>query len=267
MTDPLLDLCRQVSATVPDAGAVALVGSHARGDATAESDVDLLVLGPAPGDGWLERRGDRLFSVSVTTVAEVRQGFRRARTAVAAVPAWRGAVAVSDPAGSVAALRAEATAWSWELVAADARAHVAAQAVGLAEEVHKLVAALRRDRPRTAAVQRAVLALQLPMAMAVHLGQTYRSENEVWDLVARLAGPAWAADQDAALGITAAGHAGGCRAALRLYLSFAERVRDLLDDRQRTVVEAAADLARPACRSGRGPFDASLRWSGTGPTA
>ncbi|GAB4050938.1 nucleotidyltransferase family protein [Catellatospora paridis] len=220
---------------------VVLVGSHARGTATAESDVDLLVLGQGP-EYLLEVIGERLVALSWRTPQEQRRRFAAPASAVAEVPAWRAGVVVQDAEGIAAGLRAQALAFTWKALAAQADEWVAEQVTGLAEEAHKVAAALRTGRARMAAVQRNVLVLRLPMVLAVHLGLLYDSENEVWDLVAAAAGGAWADLQDAALGLRDLPPDDACRAALALYRDAAARVGGLLDPRQAAVVARAVAL-------------------------
>jgi predicted nucleotidyltransferase len=241
----IVEFCRRAAAELTGGEPVVLVGSHARGTATAESDVDLLVLGEGP-DYLLEVAGDRLVALSWRTPQRQRDRFADPESAVAEVPAWRDGVIVRDVDGAAAALRAEALAWSWEQVAAAADRWVADQVTGLAEEVHKLAGALRTGRPRMAAVQRDLLVLRLPMILAVRLRLLYASENEVWDLVAAAAGDAWRGAQDTALGLRGGSPEQTCRAALDLYRDAAARTAGLLDDRQRRVVDRAAGLTRPA---------------------
>lgn len=234
--------CRGVVDGLPGATTAILVGSHARGVARPESDVDLILIGE--GDEYrLEVIDGELVALAWRTAEEQRERFTTAETAVAEIPAWRTSLIIRDDDGLAEVLRQEAVDWSWSLVE-DADSHVAASVTGLAEEVHKLVAALRGGRDRVAAVQRALLALQLPMAMAIHFRELYLSENDVWDLVAAAAGEQWRDAQDMALGLGDPTFVAGCRAALRLYETSVALVADLLDDRQRKVTEHTLALAR-----------------------
>ncbi|HEV2745545.1 MAG TPA: hypothetical protein VGV91_20495 [Rubrobacter sp.] len=61
---------------------------------------------------------------------------------------------------------------------------MAEEITSLAEEVHKLVAALRDGHRTVAAVQRSVLALRPAQVLGVHRRILYGSENRLWDLVA-----------------------------------------------------------------------------------
>jgi hypothetical protein len=189
MQQDVLPLCRRIADDLAGDGAraVVLVGSHARGQATPESDVDLLAIGSGPGY-QLSRREDRLISLSWRTADQQREQFRSPRSALTEIPGWRSAVIIRDSGGIAARLQREAADWSWDQVAGPARQWVAAELTGYAEEVHKLVAALRHGRPRMAAAQRNVLVLHLPIVLAAHFEILHDTENEVWDAIARRAG-------------------------------------------------------------------------------
>ena len=243
-----LRIARDLAATLAahGAGAVVLLGSHARGDAHRESDIDLYALGEAAGrpEYRLERHGGYLVSLSWRTVERERESFRSPEEAGGAVPAWRAAVILHDPDGIAAALRREALAWRWDLL--DARRcdeHVAEGLTGLAEEVHKLVVSLERGARWTAAVQRSVLALRLAGLLALHHRALYDTENRLWDLVAARLGERWVRAQGAALGDAGQPFEESCAAALTLYALAAAEVRPLLDDRQHAVVAHACALA------------------------
>lgn len=237
-----MPLCRRIAADL-GALAVVLVGSHARGTATAESDVDLVALGVGPGY-QLSRREGRLVSLSWRTADEQRSHFLSPRSVLTEVPGWRSAVIITDPDGIAAGLRRSAVEWSWEQVAGPARAWVAAELTGYAEEVHKLVSALRSGRPRLAAAQRSVLAVHLPFVLAVHFETLHASENEVWDAIARRAGEAWRSAQDRALGLAGESLADSCRGALEMYVLAAGIAGERLDERELGVVSAAVAAAR-----------------------
>jgi hypothetical protein len=242
----VLPLCRRLAGDLIREGAqaVVLTGSHARGTATPESDVDLLVIGTGTGPGYqLSVREDRLVAVSWCTGEQQRRRFASPRSAVTEIPGWRSAVIVTDPDGIAAALQREAADWTWDRVTGQAREWVAEELTGLAEEVHKLAAALRHGRPRMAAVQRDLLVLHLPMVLAVRFQLLCASENDLWDAIAVRAGEDWRASQDRALCLDRESLAGSCLAALELYRQAAGIAEPLPGDRQRGVVAGAVALA------------------------
>lgn len=89
---------------------VALLGSHARGQSHALSDVDLYAIGD--GRQYETRRIDRnLATVSWRSPEMVLDSFIQLPGCAQAVPGWRAA----HPNGVVAYLGAEAEEWLWSL--------------------------------------------------------------------------------------------------------------------------------------------------------
>jgi hypothetical protein len=236
-----------VAATVADLVAagtsgVLLLGSQVRGDAHEHSDVNLVALGAGP-DYVLRQVHELLMSVSWRTPAEVLAAFADPREAGGAVPGWRSALILHDAEGELATLVDAARSWQWRDIEAARQAWVATQVTGHAEEVHRLVGSLAMGRRTSAAVNRNLLATQLPMIAAVHQRILYDSEHRLFDLVATAMGPRWRQSQDAALALHAEALGESCRAALDLYTLLAPAVDDYLAPDQRAVVTAAAHLA------------------------
>lgn len=226
------------------AEAVFFSGSHVRGAASIDSDIDLYALGAGP-EYLLERAEPFLLSISWTTPDRIRAALRDPLRCAGVVPGLRRALLLHDPNGIAAALQAEARAWTWELldpVAIDSA--VAEELYGYAEEVQKLVANLRRGRIRVALVQRSVLALRLARIMAAYRRLLYEAEDDLWDDVARRIGPDWERAQAAALGEHGESPEESCRAALDLFALAAAELEACFNERQRAVVRHA--LARAA---------------------
>ncbi len=175
--------------------ALALTGSHARGEATAHSDVDVLrfTLDEPTTDReryhlWL--LDGRLVSVSTTTIAAKRAELARPEAAIWAVAGLRQARFLLDRTGTLAALIAEAHAFTWTLALRHAAAdHASDTLAGLAEEVHKLLGARERDDP--SALLYATLGLQqnLTRAALVARGVLLPTENAYFAEALRLGGP------------------------------------------------------------------------------
>jgi hypothetical protein len=234
-------LVQDVCSRLLDDGAVAVVlaGSVVRGEAGAESDLDVYALGPHSGYA-LERHAGRLVSITWRTPDEERAAFDSPSKVGAVVPAWRRARILADPDGIAAGLQRAAHDWTWESIGDDRLSrYVAGEITGLAEEVHKLVSALRDGRRWTAAVQRSVLALHLAPILSVHLRLLYETENRLWELVAEAMGSDWREAQEAAF---ADPLEPSCLAALRLYQLAAVAVQGSLQPGERDVVRYAASL-------------------------
>lgn len=221
------------------ARAVVLAGSAVRGDAGPESDLDLYAFGPRSGY-LLERHGGRLVSITWRSPEAERAAFLEPSKAGAVIPAWRGARILIDPDEIAADIKAQADSWSWDAIGGERLdRYVAEEITGLAEEVHKLVNALRDGRRWTAAVQRNILALHLAPVLSVHLRLHYETENRLWDMVANELGADWREAQTVAFEEL---FEASCHAALQLYRLAASATRNTLDAGQREVVEYACSL-------------------------
>lgn len=251
MTPPLPQrVATAVAATVAELVAagtsgVLLLGSHVRGDAHEHSDVNLVALGNGP-DYVLRRVQDLLMSVSWRTPKKVLAAFEDPREAGGAVPGWRNALILHDAGGDLARLVEAAQAWRWSNIEANRRAWVAVSITQHAEQVHRLVGSLALGRSTAAAVNRNLLATELPMIAAAHHQILYDSQHRLFDLVAQAMGPRWEQTQEDALALHAQPLSESCHAALELYGMVAAMVDDYLDSEQRAVMTAAADLAMSA---------------------
>ena len=244
-SDRALSVARQAAEELAGEGieSAVLVGSHARGDAGPESDVDVLAVGPRTFSFRLERRGGLLVSASSRPSEAYRREMADPGSVCTAVPGWREAVVLHDPEGKAGSLIEEARAWTWGPLERRCDGWVAEEITALAEEIHKLVAALRAGYRTTPAVQRSVLALRLARVLAVHHRILYGSENRQWDLVADAMGGEWRGAQSAALGLNGEPFEETCRAALRLYDLAVADTHALLGERQREVVRYARGLS------------------------
>jgi len=247
MAPELLNLVRGMARELASQGAraVLLTGSHVRGEAYPESDVDILAIGDAPGGRpyWPSLRRGTLVSVSWRTADDVRESFSMPPEVGEIIPALRGALAVHDPDGLAARLKGDAEAWRWDAISDRCDVWVADEITGYAEEVHRLLGNLRIGRVWVAAVQRFVLSCRMGAIMAVHHRILYETENRLWDLVARAMGDHWARVQGAAFGAGDEGFAETCDAALELYALAASEVKHLLASSQRDIVAHACAMA------------------------
>lgn len=238
-----LEVARRVAARLAGDGAAAVVltGSFARGAGRAESDIDLAAIGE--GSAYrLEREEPFLVSVSWRTEEDVRREFANPELVGMMVPGWREAVLLHDPEGVAARLKAAAEAWSWDAVAEAGERWVAQQVTGHAEEVHKVAAAL--DAPTVEAAALApLLAFRMAKVVAARRRLLYRSERELARAVADEMAGEWRVAFDAAMGMGDEPLRDRMRASLAVYRIAAAEVGELLDDRERAVVEHAVRLS------------------------
>ncbi len=245
MTDPeIADVARTVAVDLVGEGATAVVlaGSHARGDATDLSDIDLYAIGEGPAYTLRVVRG-RLVAVSWRSEDDERRALRQPASVGAVVPAWRAARILHDPEGVAEGLQCEAADFDWAAISAACDEWVADSTIGYAEEVLKLVAARRADDGLLAAVQRSVLVLRLPKVMAVRHRLLYDTENRLWHLVAQAMGEEWALAQTAAFGLESG--EGPDHAAIQLFTLAVDSVRPLLTLSQVEVADLALGAAGP----------------------
>jgi hypothetical protein len=251
--DPkIMRIARAVTRDVVAGGAIAVVmtGSHARRDAHASSDLDLVVIVPKkPSDddrrGWLRPyrvRAGVLVSCAWETPAGVRAAFRERRLAPTFVPGWREAIVLHDPSGVGAKLKRSAERWTWDIIADDCDRHAAEGITSLAEEVHKLAGTYRAGNAHAAAAQRSILAVWLAGHIAERRRILFGTDNVLWGLVAESMGEPWASTQARAFSEHGESLEDSCRAALDLYRLAAAEVRPLLTRDQREVVDAACNL-------------------------
>lgn len=131
----------------PSARALALVGSHARGDPNAFSDIDLVRFTSSdssslPGAGT-HLEGGRLVVMSDCPPEEVESWFSRPEQAVSRIPGLRSGRALRDGEDYFADLQARAAGFAWDAtMQARADAFATEAMVGWVEEVHKGLAGL-----------------------------------------------------------------------------------------------------------------------------
>ncbi|HEX6122391.1 MAG TPA: nucleotidyltransferase domain-containing protein, partial [Ktedonobacterales bacterium] len=172
--------------------ALGLTGSYARGRASAYSDVDLLRFVAQEPESErahyrLWRVDGRLVSVSTTTLANKRAELTRPQMAIWAVGGLRQMRILADRAGGLAALVAEARAFTWTpALRAAAAEHASETLADLAEEAQKALGA--RQRGDESAMLYAALGLQqlVIRAALVARGVLLDSENEWFDAALRL---------------------------------------------------------------------------------
>jgi predicted nucleotidyltransferase len=243
-SDRVLEVARAVSAELVAAGAKAvyMTGSHARGDAHHESDIDIRAIGDGSSP-HLKRHDEFLISTSWLTYEESESMFQKPEAVGEVVPGWRDALVLHDPDGVAAALKKRAEEWDWSEITEAADEWIAEQITEYAEEVHTLIGNIDQGQLSGAAAIRSQLALHLAQVLAVHKRILYGSENVLWAEVAQTMGDEYRRNQELALALEPTSLEESCRAALSLFEIAVAETAHLLDDVQRSVVTHATDLA------------------------
>ena len=134
----------------PTVAAIALYGSHARGDAGPNSDIDLIRFLNAdeadPPDSGSHLIDDTLVVVNNYTPSTVASWFTEPTAAVTAIAPLRQAQPLFDPSGTFAQRQASAHAFTWtDELQYKADQWASEQLVGWIEEAHKGLEGLRRN--------------------------------------------------------------------------------------------------------------------------
>ncbi|MET9109118.1 nucleotidyltransferase domain-containing protein [Streptomyces zhihengii] len=222
----------------PQPEAAVLVGSHARGDATPWSDIDVVCVGNGPGYVF-RLTGLGPVSWSFATADEHLANMANPHSCGQVVPAWRDALILDDPHGRARELVDHARRWTWDLL--DPAPEVwAAQAVyGYAEEVMKLHRAIARADPVNARVQASILAVHLAPVVAGGTRTFFPSENHLWHLLADRLGGAWRDAQSAALAAGGEDPRSSSAAAIELFRAACALFDAHMTDEQRRIVRYA----------------------------
>jgi hypothetical protein len=230
-----------------------LVGSHARGDASPHSDVDLIrftaVLPETEAERYtLTYRGGHLVSLSTATVAAKLGELSRPETAIWAVPGLRQAHILLDRQGELASLLQAAHRFRWEPLQAAADAYASYNVMGLAEEVHKILGALGRDDLPAALYGAWGLMAGLTRVVLVQRGVLIRTENAYFQQVQEAAGlhSRWTRAFRVAVGFETASAPLRAAAALRLYSETAALLVAALQPQHEDVIQGALGRIRSA---------------------
>lgn len=232
-----------------------LTGSFARGEASAQSDIDILkFVNDQPEDPTqryrLFVRQGYLISVTTTTIEEKEKEMGKPESAVFIVPAIRQSQVLYDPWSYLHHLRKKAFAFEWEPLQKEANQYASTEIMGFAEEAHKVVSALLRKDESAMLMGIAGLYLYMPRILAVQQGIMIRSENSLFNQVAEAVGDEsdWARYFRLAVGAeqveTTDYVAERGRAALRLYRETVAYLRNILTEQDKVVVENAVNVIR-----------------------
>jgi hypothetical protein len=247
----------------PEALAIVLLGSHARGDPNPHSDVDLLRL-TAAGAPELSDSGSHLVEGRLVVVADavprdVETWFEQPELALNNIPGLRGGRALRDRGGSFADLQARSRRFVWDApMQAKADRYASRALVGWVEEVHKALAGLCSGDPSRLLDAEFGLSWGLNRLVQVQRGVPLMGPSSApvgwFDAVEQAVGKdgAWARTRRIAFGVELCsdGSAPTLRdrvlAGLRLYCLTADLLRDVLESEAVPLVRDAVGLIERA---------------------
>ncbi len=240
----------------PGSVGMLLTGSFARGEASAQSDVDLLkFVNEIPADPQkryiLHVRQGYLISVTTTSVVEKEAEMQKAEQAIWCVPGLRQSQVLYDPWSYLHHLRKKAFSFEWEpALQKEANQYASAQIWGYAEEAHKVVSALLRKDESALLYGLSGLYLAMPRILAVQQGLMIRSENSLFSQVQEAVGDEsdWTKYLRLAMGVDPLetsdwmGQRG--RAALRLYRETVAYLKNIISEPQMPVIQNALTVIK-----------------------
>ncbi len=239
----------------PDVIGVGIVGSYARGQAGQYSDVDFDIFVNKPPEGpddlyRLHYWDNKLVSLGYILPDHERAGLLNPRRAIWVVPGLRQMKILLDKDGTVSALQQAAKDFKWSLLQPAADEVAAAEIVGNAEEVHKILNGLARGHESTVLYATWGLVKNMLEAVAVQRGILIVSENRYFDLIQEEMGldSKWTRAFRTAWGLDAGTSQYQSRgaAALTLYRLSAEMFDWLIPEQHRVVVDKALQLIKEA---------------------
>lgn len=263
------ELVRRLSARA-GVRALALMGSHARGDATPLSDVDLVCfVDGTPREPALEVREGRLLAVSEAGPAEVEQWFTSPLKATECIAGVREALALWDPDGLFARIQARARAFAWdERLLRAAGQYASHMLAGLTEEVQKGLQGLAAGDPGRLMNAAFGLSWLLCKALRVQRGILVSGDNtSVLDVIAAVGeGSRWSTLARGAFGTGEASVLSQrVEAGLALYEETAALLAQAILPADRPVIDHALSLIRGLPGARRQDRRAPLRSPRSGP--
>lgn len=231
--------------------AIVLVGSHARGDASPHSDIDIVRFIRRASRPTRSVDGSYLIDGHLTVVKTVRpkeieDWFAKPELALAVIPGLRSARPLIDREGFFAALQERARRFVWdEAMQQRANAWASEQMVGWIEEVHKGLEGLKRNDIARLLNARFGLSWGLQRVVQVQQGVFLSSDNAFFDAVAISVGTGstWSQLRRNAFGIEAEGEdrplalVDQVVAGLRLYVATTELLGDAVSARDRPLID------------------------------
>ncbi len=190
----------------PDIVGIMLGGSYARGTATEFSDVDLACFwreGVKPPLKRFLYRQNRLISIKMTSVTEIRQMLKHPQSAMLFVSGTHRLLLDKD--GSVARLLAEIEAFRWEDLQEEVNAQVSLWMMLMAEDVQKVLREFQQENPPGLALVITHLVAELTLLTALHHRTLITGDSTYYRQVQEAAGldSAWTRAHRIATGLEA----------------------------------------------------------------
>ena len=239
----------------PDVVGVGIVGSHARGQESKYSDVDVdIFVHELPENAYdrytLRYWDNKLVSLKYTLLEGERSALINPRRAIWAVPGLSGMKILLDKDGALAELQQAAQHFDFSLLQTEADEFAAEEVMGCAEEVHKILNGLARGHESTVLYAIWGLVKNLLEAVAVQRGLMILSENRYFDLIQDSVGrdTKWTSAFRTAWGLdsTSSQYQSRGVAALKLYRLTAAMFEGLIPEVHREVIKRTLTLIKEA---------------------
>ena len=223
----------------PGVRGIAVLGSAARGDASAWSDIDVEATVAHAAESWSVRPsflGTRLVMCSSITAEQQLAQLVLPDKAIWAVPSYAAMRVLVDRDGALDRLQRIARSFDYAILRPAATTYVREKAASACEYGYKIRDAVERRDESKALHAAAALTARSEGIVAAALLTPIRTENEYYRTLQSNAGPAWAAAHRAAFGLGGGDAFDHARAAGRLFRETIRLVDDRLDARSRDTV-------------------------------
>jgi hypothetical protein len=230
----------------PAVRGIAILGSLARGDATAWSDIDVESTVSDPAAKWELRPsfiGDRLVMSHSITSAEQWQALERPDKAIWAVPAYVSMRILLDRDGDLDRLQAAGRTFDYATLTPAATAYLRQKAIAGCEYVFKIRDGIeRRDESKVLHAAASLVGRCEQMASVAFL-TPIRSENEYHRIIEQAAGSAWTSLHRAAFGLEGGDAFARATASCGLFRETLRPIDARLDDATHVIVRRTLDIA------------------------
>lgn len=235
---------------------IVLGGSHARGDATPYSDVDLACFVPdafqPPSKRFLYRQG-HLVSLGWRTLQGIQQRLADPYQALWIVPGFRQARILLDKDGSMYQLKQMVEHFAWEPLRPQAIEDAGQRLTADAEYIHKLLSSLWKGNLAGIAYATTHLFESATMVMALFHPVFITTDSLYYQEVEAAVGldTAWTHSHRLLIGTTHAEESSSVEArgklAMQIYRETAHVLWPTLNEQCRSVVEQVLSLIKQAC--------------------